>query len=134
MPDRTVPTSKDRVVSKQQIGRLHSRYAALKAFPPMRVTPVAGAWVLDMFEIACYRAAMSDVSTHRPANPEDVTNTLAFALRYEGRRRVNHADEMMARITAERLVRHLSAAGFVVMKAPPAPAPTTSNTPTPVRD
>jgi hypothetical protein len=40
---------------------------------------------------------------------------------------VNHADEMMARITAERLMRHLSASGFVVMKALAATAPTTSH-------
>ena len=35
-------------------------------------------------------------------------DSLAFALRYEGRKRVNHADETMARITADRLVRHLA--------------------------
>jgi hypothetical protein len=45
-------------------------------------------------------------------------------LRYEGRKRVNHADEMMARITADRLVRHLRRSGFVVMRQPDAPAPT----------
>jgi hypothetical protein len=32
-------------------------------------------------------------------------------LRYQGRKRVHHADDMMARITAERLVRHLEASG-----------------------
>jgi hypothetical protein len=30
------------------------------------------------------------------------------------------ADDVMARITAERLVRHLDASGFVLMKKPPA--------------
>jgi hypothetical protein len=32
----------------------------------------------------------------------------------------------MARITADRLVRHLSAAGFVLMKTPPATVPNPS--------
>jgi hypothetical protein len=54
-----------------------------------------------------------------PANREELQQTLAFALRYDGRRRVHHSDELMARITAERLVRHLERSGFVVMKKPP---------------
>ena len=78
--------------------------------------------------------AMSETPDHRLASSEDLADVLAFALRYEGRKRVNHADEMMARITADRLVRHLSAAGFIVMKAPPAPTPTTSHMPTPIPD
>jgi hypothetical protein len=94
----------------------------------------AGELVLDMFEFVRYHPAMPETPDHRPASPEDVANALAFALRYEGRKRVNHADEMMARITAERLVRHLSASGFVVMKMPAATAPTTSHMPTPLPD
>ncbi|MBV8592399.1 MAG: hypothetical protein JO212_20460 [Acetobacteraceae bacterium] len=54
-----------------------------------------------------------------PASPEELQETLAFALRYDGRRRVHHGDELMARITAERLVQHLQRAGFVLMKRPP---------------
>jgi hypothetical protein len=42
---------------------------------------------------------------------------------------VNHADDMMARITADRLVQHLTASGFVVMKGQAAAAPTTANMP-----
>ena len=61
--------------------------------------------------------------TLRPATPEEIAESLSFALRYDGRKRVNHADEMMARITAERLARHLRGAGFVVMRQPAAPAP-----------
>jgi hypothetical protein len=87
-----------------------------------------------MFRTTTYQQAMPETPEHRSASPEDVANALAFALRYEGRKRVNHADEMMARITAERLVRHLSASGFVVMKAPAATAPTTSHMPTSVPD
>lgn len=66
---------------------------------------------------------MSDASNLRPATIEEVEDTLAFALRYEGRRRVHNADEMMARITAERLVEQLARSGFVLMKRPPAQAP-----------
>ncbi len=41
----------------------------------------------------------------------------------KGRKRVNQADDMMARITAERLVLHLEAFGFVLMKGQPAAGP-----------
>ena len=40
----------------------------------------------------------------RPATTDEIAETLAFGLRYEGRKRVHHADGIMARITAERLV------------------------------
>lgn len=66
---------------------------------------------------------MSEVEGLRPATAEEIADSLAFALRYEGRKRVAHADDMMARITADRLVRHLRGSGFVVMRAPPARAP-----------
>ncbi len=58
----------------------------------------------------------------RPAEPDDLKQALAFALRYRGRKRVDTAGEAMAQITAERLVDHLARSGFVVMKKPPAPA------------
>ncbi len=54
-----------------------------------------------------------------PATPEDLADALAFALRFEGRRRTRNADEIMAGIVAKRLVEHLQRAGFVVMKCPP---------------
>jgi len=59
----------------------------------------------------------------RPATADEIAQTLAYALRYDGRRRVHHADDAMARITAERLVAHLRRSGFVVMKGPGVPAP-----------
>jgi hypothetical protein len=37
----------------------------------------------------------------------------------EGRKRVHNADEHMAAIAAERVVRHLERAGFVVMQRAP---------------
>jgi hypothetical protein len=65
----------------------------------------------------------------RTATADEVAEALSFALRYQGRKRVNHADDVMARITVERLVNHLQASGFVLMKAPPRTAPTTSGMP-----
>ena len=54
-----------------------------------------------------------------PADPRDLACAVAFALRFEGRKRVHNADEYMAAIAAERVVRHLERSGFVVMKRPP---------------
>jgi hypothetical protein len=65
----------------------------------------------------------------RPATSDEITNALAFLLRYDGRKRVHDADDAMSRITAERLVRHWEMSGFVIMKAPPQSAPTTTMMP-----
>lgn len=54
----------------------------------------------------------------RPATAEEIAESIAFSLRFGGRRRVHHADGVMAQITAERLVRHLQASGYVLMKRP----------------
>jgi hypothetical protein len=54
-----------------------------------------------------------------PADPDDLAEAIAFALRYSGRKRVHQADEYMARIAAERIVRHLEHARFVVMRRLP---------------
>lgn len=72
---------------------------------------------------------MADEPNLRPATTDEIMQTLSFALRYRGRKRVHDADDVMARITAERLVRHLDASGFVLMKRPPAVAPTTRQMP-----
>ena len=67
-----------------------------------------------------------DTPPLRPASPEEIEQTLSFALRYDGRKRVRHADDAMARITAERLVQHLQKSGYVLYKRPDATAPSTS--------
>lgn len=72
---------------------------------------------------------MTDASALRPATAKELATTLSFALRYQGRKRVFDADDAMARITAERLVRHLEAARFVVMRLPDRAAPTTAGMP-----
>ena len=61
--------------------------------------------------------APTDILT--PAAPQEIAETIAFALRYSGRKRTNDASEMMAAIVARRLVEHLARSGFVVMKRPP---------------
>ena len=53
------------------------------------------------------------------ADPRDLADALAYALRFQGRKRVHDADEIMAEIVARRLVEHLERAGFVVMKRSP---------------
>jgi len=58
--------------------------------------PHAGGWI-DM-----------GYSYHAPVMP-----------RFQGRKRVHNADEIMSEIVAKRLVEHLERAGFVIMKRPP---------------
>jgi hypothetical protein len=54
-----------------------------------------------------------------PAEPDDLADTLSFALRHEGRKSQHDSDKLNADIVAKRLVRHLDRAGYVVMKKPP---------------
>jgi len=61
---------------------------------------------------------MTDDHDLKPATPEDIADALAFALRFDGRKRKHDAGEFMAAIVAKRLVEHLQRAGFVVMKKP----------------
>jgi hypothetical protein len=39
-----------------------------------------------------------------PADRDDLAAALAFALRFQGRKRVHNADELMAEIVAKRLI------------------------------
>ena len=75
---------------------------------------------------------MTDTADNlKPATPDDLADALAFALRFHGRKRIHNADEIMARIVAERLVDHLLRSRFVLMKLPPidgsTPAPVKSH-------
>lgn len=62
---------------------------------------------------------MPDAPPLSPASPDEIAQALAFALQFDGRKRVHQADSFIARIAAERLVQHLERSGFVVMKRPP---------------
>ena len=66
---------------------------------------------------------MTDAHKLTPANADEVEQALAFALRYDGRKRSHKGDELMARIVAEHLVQHLELSGFVIMKKPPSTLP-----------
>ena len=46
-----------------------------------------------------------------PASAEDLAEALAFALRFQGGKRVHNADELISEIVAKRLVEHLQRAG-----------------------
>jgi hypothetical protein len=69
---------------------------------------------------------MLNESHLRPATPDEIADALSFALQYQGRKRVHHADSTMARITADRLVQRLRVSGFVLMKGAPGTASSTS--------
>jgi hypothetical protein len=90
--------------------------------------------VLAVFPSVAYRPVMPDLPHLRPATPDEIAETLSFALRYDGRKRVHDADNAMARLTAARLVRHLERSGFVLMKQSPGAAPTTAGMPSSVRN
>ncbi len=62
----------------------------------------------------------------RPATDRELCEALVFALRFSGRKRHHHADGFMAELAAEKLVEHLRRSGFIVMRRPPAPAPSAS--------
>jgi len=63
---------------------------------------------------------MSDAQENlTAAQPAEIADAIAFALRYSGRKRVHDSAELMAAIVTKRLVEHLERSGFVVMKRPP---------------
>jgi hypothetical protein len=54
-----------------------------------------------------------------PADASDIADSVAFALRWSGKKRVHDSDKLMAAIAAKHIVAHLDRCGFVVMKRPP---------------
>jgi hypothetical protein len=56
-----------------------------------------------------------------PADPHEIVDSIAFALLFSGRKRAHDSEKSIARIAADRIVRHLERSGYVVMKRPPAP-------------
>jgi hypothetical protein len=61
---------------------------------------------------------MPDTPKLRPATRDELVQSLSFALRFTGRKREHGADEIMANITADRLIEHLERSGYVVMCKP----------------
>ena len=73
---------------------------------------------------------MTDPDQLKIAMPVHVAQVVVRALLCDGRRRIREGDAVMARMTAEWLVKRLAEAGYVVMKAEGAAAPSTSEMPT----
>ena len=68
---------------------------------------------------------MNEQPTSRllPVTPEELEQAVSHALRFDGRKQFKLAGEIMGKITAAHLVRCLTQAGFVVMRAPPPALP-----------
>ena len=66
----------------------------------------------------------------KPATREDLIQAFSHGLQFEGRKRIRHADEFMARIAAEKLVDHIQRCNYVVMKRPPVPDHSSPQPPT----
>ena len=58
--------------------------------------------------------------TLTPASPDDLTQAIAHALQFDGRKQFKVSGEMMAKITAAHLVECLRQAGYVVARWPAA--------------
>jgi hypothetical protein len=72
-----------------------------------------------LFPICSTIDAVTDAAKLTPADPQELADSIAFALRFSGRKRVHDADAFMAKIAADGIVRHLEKARYVVMKKPP---------------
>jgi hypothetical protein len=73
---------------------------------------VPGSLLRDRIEMAqCSRSGMGSVIGLRQC--------VAYGLRFEGRRRIHKADELIAWIAAEKLANHIDRSILVVMQKPP---------------
>jgi hypothetical protein len=55
---------------------------------------------------------MQSAPKRTAAPPEDLAQALAYALKFDEKRRLHHADDAMARIAVDHLVKHLEPAGL----------------------
>jgi hypothetical protein len=62
---------------------------------------------------------MADPEKLTLASADEIEHSLAFALRYSGRKRVHDADIFMSEHVARRLAEHLQRSGYVIFKKPP---------------
>jgi hypothetical protein len=56
-----------------------------------------------------------------PVDPSDLAQAIAFALRFNRRKRYHEGDKFMADLTADHIVRHLNLAVYVIVKKSPGP-------------
>jgi hypothetical protein len=95
------------------------RNGRLKSTPAVCVQAAA---INRSFFVLATELSLPDVRRSKRAicdKIRDVADALAFALRFQSRKRVHNADELMSAIVAKRLVEHLERSGFVIMKRPP---------------
>jgi hypothetical protein len=82
--------------------------------------PLSDGWFLFRSRSCAILRSMTEPEQKlTPAEPEDLADSLSFALRFEGRKSKHDSDRLNADIVAKRLVRYLDKAGYVVMKKPP---------------
>jgi hypothetical protein len=62
---------------------------------------------------------MADPGKLTPATVDEPETSLAFAFRYDGKKRIHDADTFMSEHVAKRLAEHLLLSGFVILKRPP---------------
>ncbi len=65
---------------------------------------------------------MTDKPELVPVTADELQMTLSFALTFDGRKRFRRAEELMAMITAEHLVKHMELSGMVVLRKPAVPS------------
>jgi hypothetical protein len=63
----------------------------------------------------------------KEATQDEIARSLSFALLFNDRKRTHDSDELIARIVAQHLAKHLLGSGFVVMKKPPRMGHSTSS-------
>jgi hypothetical protein len=71
-----------------------------------------------MFSTTSYRPPMSDDEKLTPASRRDVETCLSLGLTSGRAYQRSQAAEVTAKVVAERLVAHLEASGFVIMRKP----------------
>ena len=109
---RTLETTPRR---RSRAGAFMKEDGSLSARPACKRRPRI---LSPLFVLRSIKLAMPGADDFTPADTSDLADAIAYALRFQGRKRVHNADEIMAEIVAKRLVEHRERAGFVVMKKP----------------
>jgi hypothetical protein len=95
--------------------------------PALPAEAVARAVTDLLRELGCYQAPPAaedaDSAALSPADPVEVADSLAYAMRFDERGKARRTGvEYASQLAADQLVRQLTASGYVVMRRRPAPA------------
>ncbi len=97
-----------RSIPQAAFGRKYPESLPTQASSIIATRIIAPRMFLLRSSVSAIRPPMPDAADKLlPAHPSDLAAALAFALRYQGRKRVHNADEIMAEIVAKRPVEHL---------------------------